>query len=119
MSEQEPVDENTANSAVSRALPPAAYRVLSVRTSEETRAQLEVLAQLNNRSVTEETRVVLEHWVERCNSDPIVLKRAEHVCVQIEHDADTKRRAIAAVLGGTAESSGPTKPAGRSTRSGG
>lgn len=77
----------------------AAYKVLSVRTSEDTRAQLEVLAQLNERSVTEETRIALEHWVEQSKSDPAVLKRAVQVRAEIERDAETKRNAINAVLG--------------------
>ncbi len=77
----------------------AAYKVLSVRTSEDTRAQLEVLAALNERSVTEETRIALEHWVEKSKSDPAVLNRAEQVRAEIERDAETKRNAINAVLG--------------------
>lgn len=77
----------------------AACKVLSVRTSEDTRAQLEVLTQLNERSVTEETRIALEHWVEKSKSDPAVLKRAEQVRAEIERDAETKRNAINAVLG--------------------
>lgn len=90
----------------------AAYKVLSVRTSEDTRAQLEVLAQLNERSVTEETRIALEHWVEQSKSDPVVLGRAEQVRAEIERDAETKRNAINAVLGG----SKADKPAQRSTK---
>ena len=74
------MNENTAGFG-------AAYKVLSVRTSEDTRAQLEVLAQLNERSVTEETRIALEHWVEKSKSDPAVLKRAEQVRAEIERDA--------------------------------
>lgn len=76
-----------------------AYKVLSVRTSEDTRAQLEVLAQLNERSVTEETRIALEHRVEKSKSDPVVLKRAEQVRAEIERDAEMLRNAISAVLG--------------------
>ncbi len=76
-----------------------AYKVLSVRTSEDTRAQLEVLAQVNERSVTEETRIALEHWVATSKSDPAVLKRAEQVRADIERDAATKRNAINALLG--------------------
>lgn len=89
----------------------AAYKVLSVRTSEDTRAQLEVLAQLNERSVTEETRIALEHWVEKSKSDPAVLKRAEQVRAEIERDAETKRNAINAVLG-----SKDTKASARTTK---
>ncbi|QXT64197.1 hypothetical protein [Tessaracoccus palaemonis] len=85
----------------------AAYKVLSVRTSEDTRAQLEVLAQLNERSVTEETRIALEHWVEKSKADPAVLKRAEQVRAEIEREAETKRNAITAVLGGTKSAPSP------------
>lgn len=87
----------------------AAYRVLSVRMSEETRAQLEVLAQLNNRSVTEETRFGLEHWVEASKKDPQILDRAEQVRAEIERDAETKRNAIAAVLGSKAGKASPPR----------
>lgn len=88
----------------------AAYKVVSVRTSEDTRAQLEVLAQLNERSVTEETRIALEHWVEKSKSDPAILRRAEQVRADIERDAEMKRNAIAAVLGTG------SKPAARSPK---
>ncbi|GGF31273.1 hypothetical protein GCM10010922_02910 [Microbacterium sorbitolivorans] len=74
-------------------------RPLSVRVSDGTRAQLEVLAELNERSVTEETRLALESWVELSKSNPEVLKRAEEVRAKIEREAETKRNAINAVLG--------------------
>ncbi|KAB1658152.1 hypothetical protein [Pseudoclavibacter sp. CFCC 11306] len=61
----------------------AAYKELSVRTSEDARTQLEVLAQLNERSLTEETQTTLEHWVEKLKSDPAVLKRAGQVQAEI------------------------------------
>lgn len=70
----------------------AAYKVLTVRTSEDTRAQLEVLAQLNERSVTEETRIALEHWVDKSKSDPTVLKRAEQVRITPDDYTENKLR---------------------------
>ncbi|MFT4235237.1 MAG: hypothetical protein QM607_09600 [Microbacterium sp.] len=90
----------------------AAYKVLSVRTSEDTRTQLEVLAQLNERSVTEETRIALEHWVEKSKSDPAVLKRAEQVRAEIERETATKRDAIAAIFDG-GNSPSKTTPRGK------
>ncbi|WP_416442567.1 hypothetical protein AB3K78_09125 [Leucobacter sp. HNU] len=101
------MSENTNNHG-------AAYKVLSVRTNEDTRAQLEVLAQLNEHSVTEETRLALEHWVERCSPDPAALRLAEQVRDEIECEAETKRQAIAAVLGGSSGSS--AKPPTRAAR---
>ena len=96
----------------------AAQKVLSVRTSEDTRAQLEVLAQLNQRSVTEETRIALEFWVEKSKADPVVRQRAEQVRAEIEREAETKRNAILAVLGtdntpGAMGAGSTTKPASR------
>ena len=58
------------------------------------------LAALASAGRTEETRLALEHWVEKSKSDPAVLKRAEQVRDEIEREAETKRNAIAAVLSG-------------------
>ena len=77
-------------------------RPLSVRITEGLRAQLEVIAQLNDRSVTEEIRLALEDWVETSKSDPKVLERAETVRAEIEREAETKRSAIAAIFGSDA-----------------
>lgn len=85
-------------------------RPLSVRMRDSVRAQLDVLAQLNNRTATEETRLALEHWVERAKTDPSLKERADRVRAEIdqeveqrrrsaERDAEHRRQAIAAVLG--------------------
>jgi uncharacterized membrane-anchored protein YjiN (DUF445 family) len=73
-------------------------RTLAVRITDELRAQLDVIAQLNDRSVTEEIRLSLEDWIERSKSDPNVLKRAETVRAEIEREAQTKRNAIEAIF---------------------
>jgi hypothetical protein len=78
--------------------PGDAIRPLSVRMTETARAQLEILADLNGRSVTEETRVALEHWVERSKSDPKVQERAESVRQKIEREAATRRGAIDSIF---------------------
>ncbi|WP_146137568.1 ribbon-helix-helix domain-containing protein [Gulosibacter molinativorax] len=91
------------------------YRVLSVRMDEDTRAQLEVLAQLNERSVTEETRVALEHWVEIAKSDVAIHKRAEEVRLAIEREAEAKRNAISAIFGSEAKAHAKASPPTRST----
>ncbi|WP_185715068.1 hypothetical protein [Gulosibacter macacae] len=90
----------------------AVYKVLTLRQREDTRAELEVLAQLNERSVAEEGRIGLEYWVEISKSDPTVLKRAEQVRAEIEREAETKRNAINAVLGGAKSD----KPSFRTTK---
>jgi hypothetical protein len=78
--------------------PGANIRPLSVRMTEDVRAQLDIIAQLNNRSVTEEVRVGLEDWILRSKSDPKVLERAAAVKAEIEREAATKRGAIAAIF---------------------
>ncbi|GGF18443.1 hypothetical protein [Subtercola lobariae] len=73
-------------------------RPLSVRMTDDVRAQLEIIAQLNDRSVTEEVRLGIEHWIEKSKTDPKVLERASAVRAEIERDAATKRGAIAAIF---------------------
>ncbi len=82
-------------------IPAATMRTLAVRISDDLRAQLDVIAQLNDRSVTEEIRVALETWVETTKSDPKTLQRAESVRAEIEREAETKRNAITAIFGGS------------------
>lgn len=95
----------------------AAYRVLSIRTSEEVRAQLDFLAELNDRSVTEESRIAIEQWVERSKTDPEVLKRVEAGQAKAEREAETKRNAIAAFLGTSQEpAGGSSKASARTTK---
>lgn len=77
----------------------ATQKVLTLRLDEDVKAQLEVLAQINDRSLTEETRAALESWVEASRSDPKLRERAEQVRAEIEREANTKRNAIALVLG--------------------
>lgn len=94
------MSENTPAEVPATALGP--IRPLSVRITDGLRAQLEVFAQLNDRSVTEEIRLALEAWVETSKSDPKVLERAEAVRAEIEREAETKRSAIAAIFGADA-----------------
>jgi predicted DNA-binding protein len=82
-------------------------RPLSVRMTESTRAQLDIIAQLNDRTVTEEVRFAIESWIEASKSDPKVLERATAVRAEIEREAATKRGAIAAIFDGP-----KAKPAG-------
>ncbi|TYL51180.1 hypothetical protein [Agromyces mariniharenae] len=89
---------------------PSQIRTLAVRIADDLRAQLDVIAQLNDRSVTEEIRIALEAWVETSKSDPKVLERAETVRAEIEREAKTKQSAIEAIFGGTSGTKAPRKP---------
>lgn len=101
MSENSPAAGSTAA--------PSQIRTLAVRIADDLRAQLDVIAQLNDRSVTEEIRIALEAWVETSKADPKVLERAETVRAEIEREAKTKQSAIEAIFGGP----GAKSPRGR------
>jgi uncharacterized membrane-anchored protein YjiN (DUF445 family) len=73
-------------------------RTLAVRITDDLRAQLDLIAQLNDWSVTEEIRLSLEDWIERSKADPKVLQRAETVRAEIEREATTRRNAIEAIF---------------------
>jgi predicted DNA-binding protein len=75
-------------------------RTLAVRITEDLRAQLDVIAQLTGRSATEEIRLALEHWIEKMKTDPEVLTKAEKVRADIEREAQTRQKAIAAIFSG-------------------
>jgi len=89
-------------------------RPLSVPMTDDMRGQLDILAQLNNRTVTKETRAALEHWIERSKTDPEVLKRAEIIRAQIEQEATAKREAVESIFSGGPKDSG--KPTTRTPR---
>ena len=105
------MSENTKDEVPAAALGP--LRTLAVRITDGLRAQLDVIAQLNDRTVTEEIRLALEAWVETSKSDPKVLARAETVRAEIERDAKTKQSAIEAIFGAAAPAkASPRKPSG-------
>ncbi len=86
-------------------------RPIPVRTTEELRAQLDILAQLNDRTLTEEIRAALEGWLVTSKADPRVLERAETVRAEIDREAKTKQSAIQALFGEAVEEMAPrSKP---------
>lgn len=71
---------------------------LAVRLNESTRTQLDIIAGLNDRTVTDECRLAIEAWIEKAKADPAIQARAQTVRDEIERAANTKRDAIAAIL---------------------
>lgn len=108
------MSESTPASANSLGYGPV--KTFAVRLNESTRAQLDVIAQLNDRTVTDEIRLAIEAWIEKTKSDPSVLQRAQAVRDEIEREAATKRDAIAAIFaGGEKTASRSLSPAVRSS----
>jgi plasmid stability protein len=96
------------------------FRPLSVGVEDNVRAQLEIIAQLNERSVPAEARCALEYWIEKSKTDPKVLARAAQVRAEIERESATKQGAIAAIFDAptaTKEKRPATPPAANSARS--
>ena len=88
-------------------------RTLAVRIHDDLRAQLDFIAQLTSRSVSDEIRVALEHWVERSKEDAQILERAESVRAEIEREAASRRSAIEAFFPSAARpKSGPQRRGG-------
>jgi uncharacterized membrane-anchored protein YjiN (DUF445 family) len=73
-------------------------RPLAVRIPDDLRAQLDIIAQLTDRSVTEEIRLAIAHWIDRSKSDPEVLRRADSVRADIAREAKVKSTAIDAIF---------------------
>lgn len=71
---------------------------LSVRMNDNVRAQLDITAPLNDRSVTDEVRLALENRIDKSKTDPKVLARAAQVRADIERESATKQGAIATIF---------------------
>lgn len=90
-------------------------RTLAVRISDDLRAQLDIIAQLNDRTATEEIRLALEFWIAQAKANPETLKRAQQVQSEIERKAQTQRNAIAAIFGNEATTSDGATEEGATT----
>jgi predicted DNA-binding protein len=89
----------------------SSMRTLAVRMSEDERAQLDILADLNDRTVTDEVRAAIDAWIKRSKSDPKILALADHAREQIEREASMRRGAIASIFDKPATPPGKTGPA--------
>ncbi|MEV7874195.1 hypothetical protein [Microbacterium sp. NPDC089188] len=105
------MSENEPPEVPATALGPV--RPLSIRITDGPRAQLEVIAQLNDRGVTEEIFLALEAWVETSKSDPKVLRRAETVHAEIEREAQIRQSAIEAIFAAGAATGAKAPARGR------
>jgi hypothetical protein len=96
-------------------------KTLAIRLEEAQHAQLTMIAQLEELTVTDAIRQAIDQWIESRRNNPQLQQRAEAVLADIERDANTRRGAIAALLGN--ETSGPAgaestggRASGRSSR---
>jgi len=71
---------------------------LAVRVPEELATYLELLANINGRSKTDEYRVALENHAINAKSDPRVQTRVQQVIERIEAEAKAKRDVLSSML---------------------
>ncbi|KJF16977.1 hypothetical protein [Acidithrix ferrooxidans] len=84
---------------------------LAIRLEEDTHAQLTMIAQLEELTISDAIRQAIESFIETKRSNPQLAGRAEAVLAEIESDAAKRREAIVTLFGGESvapEQGGPT-----------
>ena len=92
-------------------------KTLAIRLTETQHAQLSLIAQLANRTLTEEIRLAVEHWIEQSRQSPEFAAQAEAVLEEIDREAQNRRSAITALMGEPGTQSSTQR--GRKSKSGG
>ncbi|MDQ1131028.1 hypothetical protein [Microbacterium sp. SORGH_AS_0888] len=87
---------------------------LAVRLNESTRTQLDIIAQLRDRNVTDEVSLAIDAWIEVAKADPALQRLAQTAREEIEREAAGKRDAITAIINATPAPKTPrtSKPQG-------
>lgn len=95
------VNTPPASSASANGLGYGPVKPLAVRLNESTRTQLDIIAQLRDRNVTDEVRLAIDAWIDQAKDDSALQRRAQDVRDEIEREAAGKREAIAAIFDAT------------------
>lgn len=74
-------------------------KTLAIRLEEDLHAQLSVLAQLRESTITDEIRSALEGHLENAKSSPELSGRAQAVLDDIERESQARQAAIATLFG--------------------
>lgn len=90
-------------------------KTLAIRLDDELHAQLSVLAQLSDSTITDEIRQAIEKHLEGQRANPELTGKAQAVLDDIERDAKARQAAIATLFGTTEQPS--TATSSRSKRS--
>ncbi len=86
-------------------------KTLAIRLQDDLHTQLVVLAQLEEKSLTDVIREALEGHLERKRSESGVSDRAQAVLDEIEREAAARRGAIQALFARSPEAATPEAPA--------
>ena len=91
----------------------ASVKTLAIRLEPDLHAQLSVIAQLRDSTISDEIRMAIEAHITASKSAPELAARGAAVLEEIEHDAAVRRDAIAALFGSEAEPTGAQAPKAR------
>jgi hypothetical protein len=89
-------------------------KTLAIRLEEDTHAQLSVLAQLRQSTITDEIRQAIVSHLHATKADPALSARAQAVLDEIERESQARQAAIATLVSGAEQPDG--KPVGRKTK---
>ncbi|MDE3094062.1 MAG: DNA-binding protein [Acidobacteriota bacterium] len=89
-------------------------RTLAIRLEDEEHAQLQMIARLEDLSLTDALRQAIDLWISERRNNPELQARAAAILEDIDRDAATRRTAIEVILGSTS----PTKRTSASSRKG-
>ena len=92
-------------------------KTLAIRLEDDLHAQLSVIAQLGELTVTDAIRQAIEQWIEERRSAPELTARAQSVLDEIERDAAQRRSAIATLFGDTPKAEAKTTEGGEPSSS--
>ena len=92
-------------------------KTLAIRLEDEQHAQLAMIAQLEELTVTDAIRQAIDQWVESRRSNPELQQRAEAILADIDREAATRRGAIAALISGEGQPAGAKRSGTTSRRS--
>jgi predicted transcriptional regulator len=90
-------------------------KTLAIRLEDDIHAQLSVLAQLEELTVTDAIRQAIASFVAAKRSNPELTARAEAVLADIERDAASRRDAIASLFDPEQVSNQASSPPGADT----
>lgn len=78
---------------------PAGVKTLAIRLEPDLHAELTLIAQLREQTITDEIREAIETHIVRIKSDPAWANKADDVLAEIERQAAKQRDAFARLFG--------------------
>ena len=88
-------------------------RTLAIRLEDEEHAQLQMIAKLEDLSLTDALRQAIDLWISERRNNPELQARAAAILADIDRDATNRRNAIEDLLGNKPAAKRGTTPSRR------